>query len=216
MKKNKINLFQLLAMKYFELIESYLKYKTLNSGIHLLNIKPSNNVLDLGFGDGKSLISIRNKLNKKGHLYGIEKTMDRIQTGYNLLWAKNHFNNNWLYPQDINNGIDFIDNSFDKIFIYFTIETFDEMQIRFIIKEIYRILKKNGDIVFVYLRDDNNIADKKYYDYLKKIFNIISDCNPVILEDFMIGELFEIKEIKKDNIFNVPVGFLKAKKLRVT
>jgi len=142
-----------------------------------INLKPNNNVLDIGFGNGYLL----NKLFKKYilvNIYGIEISDDML----NNVSQKNkqiiEEGKLKLFLEDISKT-SFEKNTFDKIYTVNTVYFWNELGKSF--SEIKRILKPNG--IFM-----NVIYTKKY---LEKILFTKYGFNKYSVE--------EIERITKDN-----------------
>jgi len=124
----------------------------------LEQIRPSTKdvILDLGCGDGKQCFAIENYLNKLDSqktyiLHGVDEHQNLIQK------AKNKNKNKDIKFQEgsFDNKLNFESNTFDIVIASFSIYYAED--IKKTIKEIVRVLKKDGRIFFCGPMPDNKI-----------------------------------------------------------
>jgi len=117
-------------------------------------LEKGNNLLDIGCGSGSLILKAKGKFDK---LYGIDIDSDKIKEAKKIA-KKNFPSNNSLhfFVFDVNKGINFGDNFFDTVTMIAALAyIYDPF---FIIKEINRVLKKNG----IFIVQVSNIAYIKH------------------------------------------------------
>jgi SAM-dependent methyltransferase len=116
--------------------------------VGLLDIQPTDWVLEIGFGAGVAVEMVNEKLGKGGKIAGIDfsKTMVRTATKRNTLASKQG-------RVDLRFGdaiaLPYSPRTFHKVYSIHSIYFWREPQIA--LKEIYRVLKPNGMVVLTIL-----------------------------------------------------------------
>lgn len=134
-------------------------------------LTPDSVVLDVGSGIGRSAIGLTEYLTDKGEYYGfdiVKKGVDWCQVNISNNYPNFHFKHidleNDLYTNSGNKSTDFIfpyeDNKFDVVFL---MSVFTHMQVEEIahyLKEINRVLKKDGKCLATFFIYDDKIENK--------------------------------------------------------
>ena len=127
-------------------------------------------ILDLlsGLGENWNFI-IKN--NPNSYLKALDFSEEMIKKS--RLKDSVKYGNIRLYQQDILNN-KLMSNHFDRIFCAFGLKTFNQEQIDFLAKTVYRTLKVNGKFSFIEISiPDNKILKFFYQFYLSKIIPIL-------------------------------------------
>lgn len=187
-----------------------------------IKLKPSDAVLDIGCGVGRTAIALTQYLNKKGSYSGF----DVVEEGIN--WCKKgigkDFSNfnfqyvslfNDLYNTSKKSAIDFVfpyvDNSFDKVF---TISLFTHMQIDEIqhyFKEIERVINDSGlcfSTFFLYdVNDEDYIASRKDFNFPYegdgfRLMNENVKSGNIAIDKSKLDEMLKIANLQKVRIID--------------
>ncbi len=123
------------------------------------------NALEIGFGGLANLMMIKSK---GFNCNGIEVSENAVKRSRSYI-KKNNLKKIKTFVWEKNSRIPFKDNTFDLIVglqcIYYNTD------IKFVIKEIKRVLKKNGNFIFSFFSKDHGYM--KYIDIVNKEKNII-------------------------------------------
>ncbi len=177
-QKNK-NFFNIVAKHYDNYFLKDWFIKALKKTINTLNITENSRILDIGCGTG-NLLYLLERENKNLELYGIDISEKMLNI------AKNKLKNSKLSIQSAED-IDFKDDSFDFVF---STEAFHHYSnYNQIMKNIYRILKKQGKLI---------VLDVDFGFFLNFIFHIIEPGNNKMHSPKEFRELF-----KKHNFKNI-------------
>ena len=143
--------------KYFSMIQDTSR---------LMEIKPSDRILDLGAGTGRNACLMMKYLSADGELIGLDIS-EEMAVQFKKKFAG--FSNAKLINQRIDKPLPF-NNEFDKVFISFVLHGFPQEVRKTIIKNAYNALKKNGEF---FILDYNEFSLQEMPFYLKIPFQSI-------------------------------------------
>lgn len=173
------------------------KKETLN----LPKIFKSKKVLELGVGNGKTLKSILRQ--KPKMVCAIDISGEAIKMAKNL-YEKESVD---ILKSDVTK-LPFEDNSFDIVVCYYVLNNLNESDCKKAILEIYRVLNKNGIVVF----EDFSVGDFRETEGKLKFKHTIEKKNGISCHFFQIGELKELFNIfSKINLENKISSPIKSK-----
>jgi ubiquinone/menaquinone biosynthesis C-methylase UbiE len=141
-------------------------------------------VLELGVGNGKTLISILRQ--KPEEVYAIdfsEKAIEICKDKFQLDDVK-------FSVMDVTE-LDFDDESFDAVVCYYVLNNLNENERNLAVREMFRVLKNEGIVLF----EDFSVGDFRF----KKGSNTIAD-NTIMKVNGISCHFFTDKEIKE--LFN--------------
>jgi len=126
-------------------------------------------ILDLATGTADSAVAL---IKKGAKVIGLDISFEMLKAG--ALKIKNQFNSSALfYPMNASGyQIPLKDNSVDAVTCAFGIRNMHETKRALL--EIYRVIKKEGRIVILEFSLPQNILQKPYLLYLKKVIPIIA------------------------------------------
>jgi len=158
------------------------------------------NVLELGVGNGKTLISIYRQHPKS------VRAVDFSETAIEICREKFAHDDIHFDKMDVLD-LKFDNDSFDAVVCYYVLNNLSESERKKAIGEIYRVLKKEGIVLF----EDFAVGDFRF----KKNSNMIAE-NTLIKANGITCHFFEDKEIKE--LFNafskVKLQVIETKPLR--
>lgn len=138
-------------------------------------------VLELGVGNGKTLIAIYRQ--KPKEVYAVDFSDKAIE----ICGEKFAHDNIKFEKMDIRR-LDFEDNSFDVVVCYYVLNNLLESERIKAVEEIHRVLKREGIVLF----EDFAVGDFRF----KSGSNMIAD-NTLIKANGLICHFFEDNEIKE-------------------
>src|SRR3989344_412930 len=163
-----------------ELYERNLTWK--KETITLPNILKDKNVLELGMGNGKTLISILKQ--NPSQVSAIDSSIKAIEKSRKIFGNKVR-----LLKVDAKD-LPFPDNSFDIVVAYYILNNSVKKDRVKIIKEIYRVLKKKGICIF---------EDFSINDFRNKGKKHKTDKNTIVKKNKLICHFFDEKKVR--NLF---------------
>jgi len=113
--------------------------------LEMLNIKPEEHILEIGFGTAATLVWAASKYNKS-YFYGLEHNMAMFNKGKSRVRLCRIKNVRLLYDND-QDMLPFPDCFFDKVYAESVLAIQNEDGLEQAVKEIYRVLKPGGVLV---------------------------------------------------------------------
>ena len=173
-----------------------------------LEITKGENVLEIGFGTGHSIVKMADKVGKNGKAYGIDissRMLDLTKRRIEKIGLTNQVD---LYCGDAIKT-PYNESMFDAIFMSFVLELFDTPEIPLVLKEINRIIKPNGRLGVVSLSKENgNSRMLKMYEWIHKHFPKIADCRPIYVEQTIKNAGYQIIYKENIKIFGLPADIV--------
>lgn len=197
---------------FYDLMAGSSEWKFVKMGLDLLNASEGETILDIGYGTGKSVLSMAQSVGEMGRVYGLDlsegmhaKAADRL--------AKAGLSNRVDLRCGDALSLPYEDVFFDAVFSSFTIELFDTPEIPIVLQECYRVLQQGSRIVVVSLakKAGDSMAVKLYEWAHEKMPNYV-DCRPIYLTESLAEAGFQIDDIKEIKMWGLPVDVVLAHK----
>lgn len=178
-----------LASNYY-FLSHLIEKKPLMRGVELAQIKPEDKVLEVAVGPGVIFSEILKRVNPMNTVYGIDLSPKMLEKTRKLA-AKKGFSNFDLREGDARK-MPFPDGYFDVLFNSYMLDLTPINDFPVVLKEFYRILKKNGRLVTVNFskKDGSPVLSESLYKLNPVLWH---GCRPVLME-------FSIKEAGFKNV----------------
>jgi len=190
--------------------ESEKKYKDI--GLQFLGVRPGETILEIGFGTGKTLLQLARSVGESGKVYGLDISEGMIEVAGNRLRKEGLFGRVELKCGDAT-ALAFPDQSFEAVFLCFTLELFDTPEIPIVLQECYRVLRPNGRISVVAMskKGKPNLMTRLYDWSHDKLPNYV-DCRPIYAQESMEAAGLKTEEALVLLMWGLPVEMVLAKK----
>jgi ubiquinone/menaquinone biosynthesis C-methylase UbiE len=196
--------------RWYDLIAGSTEKKYRDIGLQKLDAKPGEHILEIGFGTGHCMLALATAVSENGTVTGIDIsdgmlaiTEERIRKA-NLLDRVNlHLGDATTLP--------FSPDTFDGIFMSFTLELFDTPEIPLVLKKCDELLRQNGRLAIVALVKKPGIA-VKLYEWFHEKMPVAVDCRPINAQTDLIAAGFNIIETTTMSMWGLPVEIILAKK----
>jgi len=172
-------------------------------GIRMLDLQQNESILEIGCGTGHALVEFSRKGGKVLAIDISEKMLEVARrkirnTNAGLCQADGLF-------------VPFPNDSFDVVFISFTLELFSPSEIPNLLKECCRVLKDDGRMGIVSLVKQETSAVRIYEWFHRRLPNLV-DCRPIRLQPLLNEAGIHVLESTVKKIWELPVEIAMGRK----
>jgi len=151
--------------------------------LNYLKIQSGETVLEIGFGTGYCLQRIAMSVGNSGKAYGIDISEGMVQRARERLNKASLLDRVELYRGDAAK-LPFDNETFDAVFISFTLELFDNPEISTVLGEVGRVLKPGGRLGIVSLSKTNvDSPPVRIYEWIHSKWPQYVDCRPIYVDE---------------------------------
>lgn len=175
-------------------------------GLRLLAPAGGQQVLEIGFGTGRALVEIAERLSGSGRVFGIDVSPGMLEVAEQRIRAAGLRDRVTELRLGDAKELPYGAASFDAAFSSFTLELFSETEIPLVLGEIYRVLRPGGRLGVVSMHDDGRkTAMVDLYRFLHRHFPHIVDCQPIDAASHFERAGFEVVASDSVSIWGLPV-----------
>ncbi len=175
-----------------------------------LSIIEGEAVLEIGFGTGNCLKEIPELIGPTGKAYGIDISRGMIERTKRRLEKAGLAGAVELCCGDAT-CLPFNENTFDAVFMSFTLEVFDTPDIPKVLAEIKKVLKPGGRLGIADTSKENgNSLFLRGYEWLHKKCPKYLGSRPIYAKQSLIDAGYKIRSNKGVRIFRVPTEIIIA------
>ncbi len=176
------------------------------TGLHLLNARQGERILEIGPGTGHALAELVHLVGETGLAVGVELSSGMIKTAKKRIRVQGPGSYAVMLQGDALN-LPFVPQSFDGIFLSFTLELFEDIPV--VLKQCQGVLKPDGRIGIVCMAMGNSLASN-LYTWGHERWPAMLDCRPIQASETLRSAGFSIKEIQHESMWGLPVDILVA------
>jgi len=172
--------------------------------VEQLCVEEGETVLEVGFGTGYCLKRIAESVGKMGKAYGVDISSGMLEATRRRLDKAGLMDRVELLCGDAT-ILPYGDNSFDAVFMSFTLELFDTPEIPKLLEEVKRVLKPRGRIGVASISKENGESLLlRLYEWAHRKWPKYADCRPIYLEQSLRDAGYEIRRKRKVKLFGLP------------
>ena len=186
------------------------KYRDL--GLKLLNAKPGERILEIGYGTGHCLVALAESVGENGQVTGIDISdgmqsiaLERLQKAD--LAERVHL--------DVGDAaqLPYEEASFDGIFMSFTLELFDTPEIVAVLRSCLAKLNTNGRLcVVTMVRPPQPGLAVRMYEWFHDRMPVAVDCRPIHAQSSLHEAGYQIESVFEENMWGLPVEIIIARR----
>ena len=182
-------------------------------GLALLDIKPGESVLEIGFGTGHSLLAIAESVGPTGLVAGVDISSGMHEVAMKRLKHAGYNDRVALVVQETP-PLPYSDSTFDCVVMSFTLELFPAKTIPKVLSECRRVLKSGGRLGVVSMAtvetgESESVLERTYV-WMHTHFPHIVDCQPIPLERLVEEAGFSLASQERIDLFTMPVAIVVA------
>jgi ubiquinone/menaquinone biosynthesis C-methylase UbiE len=195
---------------YYDWLGGIFERKPAEEALNYLKIQSGETALEIGFGTGYCLQQIAIAVGNNGKAYGIDISEEMVHRARERLEKTSLLNRVELCRGDAVRLL-FNDETFDAVFVSFTLELFDSPEISEVLGEIKRVLKLGGRLGVVSLSKANaDSASVRIYEWMHNNWPKYIDCRPIYVNEVVRQSGFEIVFRETARIIILPIEIVVA------
>jgi len=198
--------------QWYDLIAGTSERRFVEVGLEQLNALEGETILEIGYGTGRSILSLGQAVGEGGQVHGID-----ISEGMYRIATARVERAGLSKRVDLRSGdaakLPYEANSFDAVFTSFTLELFDTPEIPIVLQECQRVLRSGGRIAIVAMskKREPGLVVRLYEWAHEKIPNYV-DCRPIYVEQALTEAGFQVTQRIEMRMWGLPVAAAVAQK----
>ena len=188
----------------YDLFAGAFEKRLRNSALAQLGVREGEAVLEIGFGTGHCLKQLAAAVGVMGRVCGVDLSAGMVEVSRRRLARAGLTDCVELHCGDAAK-LTYADETFDAVFMSFTLELFDTPDIPVVLGEVRRVLKPGGRLGVVSLsREDGVSLMLRAYEWCHQRLPQYIDCRPIYVEEAIqdAGLLLDYRE--KEKLWGLP------------
>jgi demethylmenaquinone methyltransferase/2-methoxy-6-polyprenyl-1,4-benzoquinol methylase len=179
-------------------------------GIDMLYVQEQERVLEIGIGTGNAVVSFGESIGDNGWVAGIDISDKMIFASQKRIIDAGLEDRSSLCLSD-GGMLPFCDDSFDALFMSFTLELFDTPEIQMVVNQCRRVLQNGGRAVNISLfKTENPGLVEQIYEWFHIQMPVLIDCRPINTHHAFKSAGFSIEKKKITSMWGLPVEIILA------
>ncbi len=198
--------------KWYTFLAGRSESKYIQMGLEKLNMRFGETAVEIGFGTGKGIIKLAEAVGKNGKVYGTDISKNMVRITRSRMHRAGLGKGVMLQIGD-GAHLPFKSHSFHALFMSFTLELFDPIEIPMVLEECRRVLRQEGHLCIVAMsqKGRTNVITK-LYTWAHRTFPNYIDCRPIPVRFFIDRASFLIDEFSETSMWGLPVEIVLARK----
>ncbi|MBN1363084.1 MAG: class I SAM-dependent methyltransferase [Sedimentisphaerales bacterium] len=182
--------------KAYDLLAEHSEGPVRQAGLEMLNARPGEHVLEIGFGTGHCLSELARSVGPSGKVLGIDLSEKMGEVSAERLRRENLEDRVELACGDALH-LPYVSQTLDVVFMSFTLELFDTPEIPLVLDECRRVLKTAGRIVVIGMsRAQPDSLMTEVFEWTHRHFPNYLDCRPILVRQALEDAGFQIGDAK--------------------
>lgn len=201
-----------LSRWYDWLAGSEAKYRA--AGLAVLAAQPGEQILEIGFGTGQSLMALATAVGESGQVHGLDVSPGMLNVAWDRL-ARAGLRQRVALQLGDAASLPYETAVFDGVFLSFTLELFTPADRAQVLAEIHRVLKANGRLCVVSLAKEGAGTAVRLYEWCHERWPAVIDCRPIFVPEVIRAAGFHLRQTRRMSMWGLPVAIVLADKAAV-
>ncbi|MBX3060834.1 MAG: class I SAM-dependent methyltransferase [Anaerolineae bacterium] len=195
--------------RWYDLVAGRSEKKYRDFGLQLLAVAEGERVLEIGFGTGHCLVALATAVGPSGNVVGLDLSAGMQAIAQERVQAAGLADRVELHTGDAVH-LPFAPDSFDGVFMSFTLELFDTPEIPIVLAQCRQALRPGGRLALVSLVKKPGTA-VRLYEWCHEKMPTAVDCRPIYAQSSLTAAGFAIVEVLALSMWGLPVEIILAK-----
>ncbi|KAA3658365.1 MAG: methyltransferase domain-containing protein [Chloroflexi bacterium] len=196
--------------RWYDIIAGNTEKKYRDIGLEKLNATAGERILEIGFGTGHCLVALGTAVSPTGSVDGIDISDGMVAISEERIRHAGLIDRVNLHQGDATK-LPFEANTFDGVFMSFTLELFDTPEIPLVLEQCYNVLRPGGRIAIVALTKNAGLP-VKIYEWFHKKMPVAVDCRPILAQSNLTEAGFTVTDLSTLSMWGLPVEIILAEK----
>ena len=198
--------------RWYDLLAGGFESRQRDAGVRKLAPNEGDEVLEIGFGTGHSIVALAELVGVSGKVYGIDISEGMLDITRSRVEEAGVTERVVLECGDAMR-LPFDADSFDGIFTSFTLELFDTPEIPLVLSECLRTLRRGSRICVVAMsKKGKPNAMTRLYEWLHEKLPQYIDCRPIFVQESLEDAGFRILDVTNVSLLGLRGDLVLAEK----
>lgn len=198
--------------RWYDMIGGQSEKRYRNEGLRLLDVKPGEKVLEIGYGTGHVIVELARRVGEDGRVFGIDISDGMLGVATGRVSRAGLGERVELIRGDATE-LPYDDDALDALFMSFTLELFDSPEIPVVLEQCQRVLRPGGRICVVSMSACGAEGTMvKLYKWAHRKIPSLIDCRPIYARKAMLDAGFHVLDDELLNMWDLPVEVVLAEK----
>ena len=194
--------------RWYDLLAGRFERNYQDAGLQQLGVKQGERILEIGFGTGYALVALARSVGSSGKVAGIDLSEGMCRV------AKARVDNAHLSKRaELTCGdaarLPYVAQSFDAVYISFTLELFDTPEIPLVLHECSRVLRDGGRLgVIAMSKRGKATVMTRLYAWAHRYFPRYVDCRPIFVRQALEDAGFHVGDVTALSMWGFPVDIV--------
>jgi ubiquinone/menaquinone biosynthesis C-methylase UbiE len=194
--------------RVYDALADHDEHRAREVGLSLLDARPEESILEIGFGTGSSIVPLATAVGASGKVLGVDISPGMLAVTEERVRRANPGATIDLRVAAVP-PVPFVDASVDGVFMAFTLELFPDDTISAVLLEARRALRAKGRLAVVSMAlgsdEERHRLPERMYVWMHQHFPHIIDCRPIDVEQHLKDSGFTVLRTTRIGIWGLPV-----------